>query len=159
MQWLPLGLIGCCGKRWGLYKRKPLVHGKMYSAEFEYKGNQAMPEKEKQILSLPEFHKHRATLPLSELKEFCRQWRICELAFFGSILRATRWGLLAHTQMQHELAQILQRPVDLVTKRGVENSANWIIRERILENARVLFDQEEIDTAYPKCRSSDIRFH
>lgn len=121
-----------------------------------------MPEKEKQILSLPEFHKHRATLPLSELKEFCRQWRICELAFFGSILRAdfhtesdidimisfypsTRWGLLAHTQMQHELAQILQRPVDLVTKRGVENSANWIIRERILENARVLFDQEEIE--------------
>jgi len=121
-----------------------------------------MPEKEKQILSLPEFHKRRATLPLSELKEFCRQWRICELAFFGSILRvdfhpesdidimisfypSTRWGLLAHTQMQHELAQILQRPVDLVTKRGVENSANWIIRERILENARVLFDQEEIE--------------
>jgi uncharacterized protein len=90
------------------------------------------------------------------LTAFCQRWRIAELAFFGSVLRDdfrpdsdvdvlvtfapdARWGLLDFVAMQEELAAILGRQVDLVSRRAVENSANWVRREAILGSAeRVL---------------------
>ena len=90
------------------------------------------------------------------LTAFCRRWRIAELAFFGSVLRDdfrpdsdvdvlvtfapdADWGLLDFVAMRDELSAILGRQVDLVTRRSVENSGNWIRREAILSSAeRVL---------------------
>ncbi len=45
------------------------------------------------------------------------------------------WGLLDHAAMQQQLADIFGRPVDLLTRRAVERSPNWIRRQSILESA------------------------
>ena len=87
---------------------------------------------------------------------FCRRWRIQELAVFGSALREdfhsdsdldvlvsyapdAAWSLLDHVAMEEELARLVGRPVDLVTRRAVERSENWIRRQAILESAQVVY--------------------
>lgn len=99
------------------------------------------------------------TLPLrldpSALSAFCRRWAVQELAFFGSVLRedfgpasdvdvlvsfkpGARPSLLDHVEMQHQLAELLGRRVDLVTRRAVEQSRNMVRRDAILSSARVV---------------------
>ena len=95
-------------------------------------------------------------LPERELAEWCRRWRVNELALFGSVLRPdfgpesdvdvliafeadVRWSLLDHIQMEQELSAILGRRVDLVSKRSIERSENWIRRRAILETAQVVY--------------------
>jgi predicted nucleotidyltransferase len=95
-------------------------------------------------------------LPQSQLIEFCRRWRIRELAVFGSALREdfgpdsdidllvtfapdADWSLLDHVQMQLELAELLERPVDLASRRAVERSSNPIRRREILATARTVY--------------------
>jgi predicted nucleotidyltransferase len=94
-------------------------------------------------------------LPMDAIQQFCRRWKIRELALFGSVLRTdfrpdsdvdvlvtfhddAEWGLLDHVQMQQELATLLHHPIDLVSKRALERSANWVRREAILNTAQVL---------------------
>ena len=90
------------------------------------------------------------------LADFCRRWGITHLAVFGSALREdfrpgsdidllvsfapdTEWSLLDHARMQEELEALLGRDVDLVSRRAVERSANWIRRREILGTAQVLY--------------------
>ncbi len=90
------------------------------------------------------------------LGEFCRRWDIIELALFGSAIREdfepasdvdilvtfspeADWGLLDHVQMEMELADLLGRDVDLLTRRAVERSQNPLRRREILETARAIF--------------------
>jgi predicted nucleotidyltransferase len=99
-------------------------------------------------------------LPTAAITQFCRRWKIRELALFGSVLRAdfrpdsdvdvlvtfaddADWGLLAHVQMQQELAALLQRPIDLISKRALERSPNWVRRDAILNAAQVLVSTDE----------------
>ena len=87
---------------------------------------------------------------------FCRRWKIQELAIFGSALREdfdadsdldvlvsyapdATWSLLDHVAMEEELAELVGRPVDMVTRRAVERSENWIRRQAILETAQVVY--------------------
>ncbi len=94
-------------------------------------------------------------LPTDALQQFCRRWKISGLALFGSVLRTdfgsdsdvdvlvtfandADWGLMAHVQMQQELSTLLQWPVDLISKRALERSANWLRRETILRDAQVV---------------------
>jgi predicted nucleotidyltransferase len=101
-----------------------------------------------------------ATLPTDEIARFCQRWKIRELALFGSVLRDdfgrdsdvdvlvtfaedADWGLLDHVQMQHELQALFQRNVDLISRRAVERSENWLRRPEILDTARVLFSTQE----------------
>ena len=87
---------------------------------------------------------------------FCRKWKIAELALFGSVLRDdfrpdsdvdvlvsfapdADWSLLDHLAMEEELAGILGRKVDLVSRRAVERSANRIRRQAILGSAEVVY--------------------
>jgi hypothetical protein len=87
---------------------------------------------------------------------FCRKWKIAELALFGSVLRDdfrpdsdvdvlvsfapdADWSLLDHMAMEEELAGILGRKVDLVSRRAVERSANRIRRQAILNSAEVVY--------------------
>ena len=100
------------------------------------------------------------SLPTDALRQFCRRWKIHEVALFGSVLRTdfrpesdvdvlvtfaddADWGLLAHVQMQQELATLLQRPVDLLSKPAVERSPNWVRREAILNTAQVIISTDE----------------
>jgi predicted nucleotidyltransferase len=91
-----------------------------------------------------------------QLAEFCRRWKVSELALFGSALRddfkpesdvdvlvtfagSARWSLLDLVKMQDELSGLWKRPVDLLTRRAVERSQNWIRRKAILETAEVVY--------------------
>lgn len=106
--------------------------------------------KKKSLKTLP------IPIPEDRIIAYCRRWQIAELAVFGSILRddfkvtsdvdvlvsfqaEARWTLLDHVQMQSELATLLGRDVDLVSRRGLENSRNAIRREAILASAEVIY--------------------
>jgi predicted nucleotidyltransferase len=95
-------------------------------------------------------------IPEEELGRFCQKWQILELAFFGSVLRddfrsdsdldvlvtfanTAHWSLLEHLQMQQELTTIFGKEVDLISKRAIEQSDNWLRREEILNAAQVFF--------------------
>ena len=49
-----------------------------------------------------------------------------------------RWSLIDHERMRQEVTDIIGRRVDLVSRRGLERSANWIRRHAILATARPL---------------------
>jgi predicted nucleotidyltransferase len=78
------------------------------------------------------------------------------MALFGSVLRDdfkpdsdvdvlvsfhpdVHPGLFELFDMEHELAQVLGRKVDLVTRRGVERSPNYIVRRHILQHLEPIF--------------------
>ncbi len=88
--------------------------------------------------------------------EFCRRWKIKELALFGSILRSdfgpdsdvdilvtfeehAGWSLLDHVRIQDELSKLVGRRVDLVSRRGIERSRNYVRRKAILESSEVIY--------------------
>ncbi len=92
------------------------------------------------------------------LNLFCRRWAIAELSLFGSALREdfgptsdvdilvtflpeAQWSLLDHVQMEMELAELLGREVDLLTRRAVESSHNPMRRREILETAQTVYPQ------------------
>lgn len=54
------------------------------------------------------------------------------------------WNLLDHIRMQQELQAIFQRDVDLVTRRAVERSRNWIRRKEILSTASIIFPGNKV---------------
>jgi len=98
----------------------------------------------------------RLAIDLGEVARYCRRWKITELAVFGSALRAdfradsdidilatfadgADWSLFDHVQMELDLAEIIGRRVDLVSRRAVERSDNWIRRDAILQSAEPLF--------------------
>ncbi len=96
------------------------------------------------------------SLPLADIAAFCRRWSIAELAIFGSALRDdfrpdsdidllvtfspdARPSLMDLGRAEEELSRLIGRPVDLVDRRGVERSANWIRRHSILSTAQVIY--------------------
>jgi hypothetical protein len=95
-------------------------------------------------------------IPIDKIADFCQRWKIIEFAFFGSVLRDdfrpdsdidvlvkfapdARWTLFNHVDMQDELEAIFERKVDLVSKRGIERSRNYIRRKAILNSAKVIY--------------------
>ena len=99
-----------------------------------------------------------------EIAEFCRRWKIRELALFGSALRDdfgpdsdvdilvefapdADWSLLDHIQMQQELRALIKRDVDLISKRALERSRNWLFRREVLETARAFFSKTGVADA------------
>jgi predicted nucleotidyltransferase len=98
----------------------------------------------------------RIQLDMAGIAVFCRHWRISELALFGSVLRDdfrpdsdidvlvtfapdARWTLIDHVRMQDELTSLLGRKVDLISKRGIERSPNYLRRKAILSTAEVVY--------------------
>jgi predicted nucleotidyltransferase len=94
-------------------------------------------------------------IPRAKIADFCRRWQISEFAVFGSVLRPdfrpesdvdilisfqpdARITLFDMARMQEELQTIFKREVDLISKRGVENSRNYLRRKNILNSAQVI---------------------
>ena len=90
-----------------------------------------------------------------QIAAFCRKWQVKEISLFGSALGEdfgpdsdvdlllnfspeASWGLFDLARMQHELEVIFGRPVDVISRRGLEQSGNPWRREAILNSARVL---------------------
>jgi predicted nucleotidyltransferase len=97
----------------------------------------------------------KVKVPKVKIAEFCKRWNISELAIFGSALRAdfrpesdvdvlVSFAPQAHitlfdmVHMQDELKSIFGREVDLISKRGLENSRNYLRRKNILDSAQVI---------------------
>jgi uncharacterized protein len=95
-------------------------------------------------------------IPLKQIEDFCRRWKVKELALFGSVLREdfrpdsdvdflvtfeqeSRWSLFDMIDMQDELREILGREVDLVERRAVERSENYIRRRHILQSVEPVY--------------------
>ena len=93
------------------------------------------------------------------LVAFCRQWKIRELALFGSILRDdfgpesdidflvefesdANWSLLDHIQMEQEMSELLGREVHLINKCTLEYTHNYLFRQEVLGTAKVVFSSE-----------------
>jgi hypothetical protein len=87
---------------------------------------------------------------------FCRRWKITELALFGSVLRddfgpdsdvdflvsfdpEAHWGIFDIIGMEQELSDLVGRKVDLVSRRAIERSPNWIRRNAILTGAEPIY--------------------
>src|SRR5947207_11339237 len=102
--------------------------------------------------------RHAIRFDSPTLREFCQRWRVRELCVFGSILSRrfrpnsdvdllisfedkAEWDLMDMVRMREELEAILGRRVDLVSRRGVEDSANWIIRREVLGTAEPGYSQ------------------
>ena len=99
---------------------------------------------------------HGVRVSRKKIEEFCRQWRIKELSLFGSVLREdfhrrsdvdvlvrfesnVRWNSDQMLEMKEELGNLFKRSVDLVEKRLVEESPNYIRRKHILENMESIY--------------------
>jgi len=91
-------------------------------------------------------------IPKEKIAEFCQRWKIVELALFGSVLRDdfrpdsdvdvlvtfsanAAWSLFDHVRMEEELSTLFGRKVDMINRKVIERSDNWIRREAILETA------------------------
>ena len=98
----------------------------------------------------------RIDVPAEKIAAFCRRWQITELALFGSVLRddfgpdsdvdvlvgfggGARHTLFDLDDMEFELKEIFGRKVDLVSRRGIEASRNYLRRNIILKSAQVIY--------------------
>ena len=90
------------------------------------------------------------------LESLCHRWGVIELELFGSALRDDfhpdsdvdllvsfaddrRPSLTTLVQMEDELERLLGRKVDLLVRRSVERSDNYIRREHILSHRQPLY--------------------
>lgn len=95
-------------------------------------------------------------LPKEKITDFCNRWHVREFALFGSALRedfgkdsdvdvmvdfeqGTRRSLFDMVSMADELGLIFGRDVDLMTRKDVEQSHNYIRRKAILESLEVIY--------------------
>lgn len=91
-------------------------------------------------------------IPTGEISQICQKHKIRELALFGSALREdfkpssdvdllvtfepdAQIGFLAFSKIQREFAGLFHRPVDLVSKNGL----NPRIRQTVIADARVIY--------------------
>lgn len=99
--------------------------------------------------------RQRIDLPREKIAEFCRRWKVRELSLFGSVLRddfrhdsdvdvmvdfepGAKRSLFDLVSMMDELKEIFGREVDLLTRRAVEQSRNYIRRKAILSSREVV---------------------
>ena len=97
----------------------------------------------------------RIGIPSERIAAFCERWRVTELALFGSVLRddfgpdsdvdvlvafdeGARHGLFDMVRMESELETIFGRKVDLVSRRGLERSRNYLRRKAILSSTETI---------------------
>ncbi len=95
----------------------------------------------------------RIEIPKDKIAEFCRKWRVKELAIFGSALgddfrpdsdvdvlvvfqEDAKWSLFDHMKAEEEMKQIFGREVDLVEKKAIRNPFR---RHHILSNHEVIY--------------------
>lgn len=95
-------------------------------------------------------------VPKEQLAMFCQRWKITELALFGSVLRAdfrpesdvdvlvtfaenVRWSLDQLLEMKGELEALFGRSVDMVERRLVDESPNYIRRRHILAHMEPIY--------------------
>ena len=113
----------------------------------------------------PQLQKRLAITP-DQLTEFCQRWKITELALFGSILRddfrddsdvdmlvvfddnaIPNLSLMDLVGIEYQLEDMLGRKVDLIEKRSIVDSKNWIRRNNILNTAQIIYESRSVLSA------------
>ncbi|WP_203457583.1 nucleotidyltransferase family protein [Gloeothece citriformis] len=101
----------------------------------------------------------RLNIPPETLANFCQKNQIRELSLFGSVLRedfnensdidllvvfdsdvTNPMSLMDLVKIQYELEDLIQRKIDLIEKRSVIDSHNWIRRQNILNTAQTIYE-------------------
>lgn len=92
-------------------------------------------------------------IPKNEIATFCQRWKVVEFAFFGSVLRddfktdsdidvlvtfeeENEISLFDIAQMQIELRNLFNRPVDILEKDALRNPFR---KRHILANSQVIY--------------------
>ncbi|MBE9064799.1 nucleotidyltransferase family protein [cf. Phormidesmis sp. LEGE 11477] len=112
----------------------------------------------KTLAALDPTIRSRIGLSVKEIADFCEEWQIASLDLFGSVLRedfgpnsdldflftytpdASR-SLLRLVRMKHQLEDLTSRSVDLINRKSIEESKNWIRRREILTTAQNIYVQ------------------
>ncbi|MCX6343950.1 MAG: nucleotidyltransferase family protein [Armatimonadetes bacterium] len=91
-----------------------------------------------------------------KIAEFCKRQAIVEFSLFGSVLRddfgpqsdvdvlvkfepSAKLSLFDMVRMENELSELLGRKIDLVERKAVEQSENYIRRKHILSNLEQVY--------------------
>ncbi len=105
----------------------------------------------------PQQLEQRLGCSCQKIAKFCQKRDIIELALFGSVLREdfnpnsdidflvtfspeVKISLKKLDEIEEELKQIVNREIDLVFKKSIESSHNWIRKRNILETAKVIYE-------------------
>jgi predicted nucleotidyltransferase len=120
--------------------------------------NNRISVKQSTTSSMQEIYR-RLNITPEAIAQFCQKWQIVELSLFGSILRddfrpdgnhpsdidllytnapEARYGF-KFFDMRDELEQLLNRKVDLVSKRSIQNSRNYLRRNNIFESTQIIY--------------------
>lgn len=100
--------------------------------------------------------KPRIKVPRDKIVEFCKKWKINDFSLFGSVLRddfrpdsdvdvlvtfsdEAKHTLFDLVHMENELRDIFGRDVDIVSRRGIESSRNYIRKNAILNSAEAVY--------------------
>jgi uncharacterized protein len=99
----------------------------------------------------------RLGLPLDAIAELCRRYEVEELSIFGSALRDDFRGdsdvdflvvfkngdsgdwACKYGQLEQDLSSLLGHEVDVVSRRSVEESENYLRRKHILSTAETVY--------------------
>lgn len=95
----------------------------------------------------------------NKLDKLCKETQIIELALFGSVLRNdfndnsdidllvsfaedAKITFFDLDNIEYQFSLLFDRPVDIVTKKAIENSHNWIRKHNILDQSQVIYEQK-----------------
>ena len=98
----------------------------------------------------------RIEIPKDKIIEFCKKWKVVEFSLFGSVLSehfskdsdidvliafndSARHSLFDLVKMEKELEEIFGRKIDLVSRRAIESSRNYLRKNAILETAEAVY--------------------
>ena len=101
--------------------------------------------------------KQRLNLSPQQIKDFCLENGIQQLSIFGSVLRddfkdnsdldflvvfnpEIKLSLMDLVGIQHQLEDMTGKNVDLIEKRSIMDSHNWIRRQNILNSAKTIYE-------------------
>lgn len=117
------------------------------------------------MLSYQQIYKRLKTTP-SQLESFCCHHSILEFSVFGSVLRSDfssysdidvivvfsveaqkKMSLLDFVGIRFELEDLFCRRVDLIDKKSILNSPNWIRRDHILSTMKVINGSGQVVSA------------
>ncbi|MGI0479169.1 nucleotidyltransferase family protein [Geminocystis sp. CENA526] len=103
----------------------------------------------------------RLNLTPQKIKDFCEQNHIQELSLFGSVLRDDfnsnsdvdflvvfqpefQLSLMDLVDIQYQLEKLTERKVDLIEKRSIVDSHNWLRRQNILNTSKVIYELRSV---------------
>jgi len=98
------------------------------------------------------------SIPMDKIDQFCQKWSIVELSLFGSVIRDdfrpdsdidilvkfadhAKITLFDLTDIKDELTKIFARKIDLISKKGIEASRNYLRKTRIINSAKVIYER------------------